>query len=72
MPTTSITRRRPRRWDVADPVLAELGNLAVAGGAVYDALVGMCAKEHGLALTTRDRRALDTYRTLGVQVELLD
>lgn len=72
MPTTSITRRRPRRWDVADPVLAELGNLAVAGGAVYDALVGMCAKEHGLALATRDRRALDTYRTLGVQVELLD
>ncbi len=53
-------------------MLAELGNLAVAGGAVYDALVGMCAKEHGLALATRDRRALDTYRTLGVQVELLD
>lgn len=53
-------------------LLADLGNLAIAGGAVYDALVGVCAKEHGLALATRDRRALETYRILGVQVELLD
>ena len=53
-------------------LLADLGNLAIAGGAVYDALVGVCAKEHGLVLATRDRRALETYRTLGVQIELLD
>jgi len=43
----------------------------VAGGAVYDALVGAAAAEHGLALVTRDRRALDTYRAFGVEVELL-
>jgi predicted nucleic acid-binding protein len=53
-------------------LLAELGNLGVAGGAVYDALVGTCAKEHGFVLATRDRRAVETYRLLGVQVELLD
>jgi predicted nucleic acid-binding protein len=43
----------------------------VAGGAVYDALVGAAAAEHRLALATRDRRALDTYRRLGVEVELV-
>lgn len=42
-----------------------------AGGSVYDALVGAAAAEHGLVLATRDRRAVDTYRALGVVVELL-
>lgn len=53
-------------------LLAELGKAGIAGGAVYDALVGACANEHGLALATRDRRALDTYRALDVRIELLD
>ena len=48
--------------------LAELG---VAGGAVYDALVGATAVEHGLTLASRDRRAAETYRVLGVDVEML-
>ena len=43
----------------------------IAGGSVYDALVGATAAEHGMVLATRDRRALDTYRALGVEVELL-
>ena len=34
----------------------------------YDALVGATAAEHALPLATRDRRALDTYRALGVRV----
>jgi predicted nucleic acid-binding protein len=55
----------------ATSLLAELATLGIAGGAVYDALVGACAKEHGLALATRDRRALETYRALGVNVELV-
>jgi hypothetical protein len=37
---------------------------------VYDALVGAAAAEHGSILATRDQRALDTYRTLDVRVEL--
>jgi predicted nucleic acid-binding protein len=55
----------------AASLLEELGSLGVAGGAVYDALVGACAREHGLALATRDRRALETYRALGVNVQVL-
>ena len=46
-------------------------DLGVAGGAVYDALIGAVAAEHGVPLATRDRRALETYRALGVDVELL-
>ncbi len=52
-------------------LLAELAAAGVAGGAVYDALVGAVAREHGVALATRDRRALDTYRALDVTVELI-
>ena len=43
----------------------------IAGGSVYDALVGAAAAEHSLALATRDRRALATYRRLDIRVELL-
>ncbi|MBA2349595.1 MAG: type II toxin-antitoxin system VapC family toxin [Solirubrobacterales bacterium] len=51
---------------------ARMGTLRIAGGAVYDALVGSAAVAHQLALVTRDRRALPTYRALEVDVELLD
>lgn len=52
-------------------LLARLPQLAIAGGAVYDALVAMAAVEHGLTLATRDRRAADTYRALGTKVEII-
>ena len=55
----------------ASALLAELPAVGVAGGAVYDAMVGASAKEHGIVLATRDRRALDTYRALDVRLELL-
>jgi predicted nucleic acid-binding protein len=55
----------------AKALLAELHTGGIAGGAVYDALVGAAAREHGIALATRDRRALDTYRALDVRLELL-
>lgn len=45
-----------------------LGSLGIAGGAVYDAIVGLAAKEHGAELATRDARARDTYETVGVRV----
>ena len=54
-----------------DALLARLHTLGLAGGAVYDALVGEAAREHDLPLATRDRRALETYRALAVRVELL-
>lgn len=55
----------------ASALPAQLGAARIAGGAVYDALVGAAAREHGIALATRDRRALQIYRALEVQVELL-
>ena len=56
----------------AAELLARLGTLGIAGGAVYDALVGAAAVEHGLTLMTRDRRAVDTYRRLDVRLVLVD
>lgn len=52
-------------------LLGELAAGEIAGGSVYDALVGAVAREHGTVLVTHDRRALDTYRVLGIDVELL-
>ena len=42
-----------------------LSRLGIAGGAVYDALVALAAKEHGAALATRDARARGTYDAVG-------
>jgi predicted nucleic acid-binding protein len=53
----------------AAALLANLDTLGIAGGAVYDALVGASAKEHGLPLATRDDRAVEIYRVLGVRIE---
>ncbi len=66
-PETRFLGARP-----AASLLADLETAGIAGGAVYDALIGATAKEHRLPLATRDRRALDVYRALDVQVELLD
>ena len=55
----------------AASLLGELETAGIAGGGVYDALVGAAASEHRLRLATRDRRALEIYRALEVDVELL-
>jgi predicted nucleic acid-binding protein len=55
----------------ARKLLSTLVSAEVAGGSVYDALVAAAAREHDVALATRDRRALDTYRALHVDVEML-
>lgn len=57
--------------DAAATLLDDLDALGIAGGAVYDALVGAAANEHRLTLATRDTHALETYRALAVSVELL-
>jgi predicted nucleic acid-binding protein len=43
----------------------------VAGGAVYDGIVGLTAAAHGAELLTRDQRAARTYERLGVAFRLL-
>ncbi len=45
-----------------------LSRLGIAGGAVYDALVALAAKQHQTALATRDARARGTYDAVGVKV----
>ena len=55
----------------ARKVHATLSRLGIAGGAVYDGLVALAAKEHGVALATRDARARGTYDAVGVKVILV-
>lgn len=55
----------------AAELLAEFAAVGLAGGALYDGLVGAAAREHRLTLITCDQRAEVTYRALGVGYELL-
>lgn len=52
-------------------LLREFAEAGLAGGALYDGLVGAAARRHKLRLVTCDRRAESTYRVLGVDYELL-
>jgi predicted nucleic acid-binding protein len=56
----------------AAELLASLPGHGLAGGSVYDALVGAVAKEHRIPLGIRDRRAARTYRALEVEVGYVD
>ena len=59
-----LGRRTFRRLPV---IFSQLG---LAGGAVYDALVGLAAVENQVALATRDNRARATYEIVGADVVL--
>jgi predicted nucleic acid-binding protein len=48
---------------------ARLGELGLAGGSVYDALVAAAAMAHGRRLLSRDTRAERTYQLIGVEYE---
>lgn len=52
---------------LAVAIFAEAG---IAGGAVYDGLVGLAAREAGIPLLTCDRRAMGTYAALKVDVRV--
>jgi toxin FitB len=52
----------------ARTVHATFSQIGIAGGAVYDALVALAAKENGAPLATRDARARGTYDAVGVKV----
>jgi len=47
----------------------ELAAAGIAGGAVYDGLVGAAARQHGRPLVSADARARPVYDALGVRVE---
>lgn len=49
----------------------EFARRGIAGGATYDGLVALAAREHGTDLITRDVRARSTYEALGVNTKVL-
>ncbi|WP_372435709.1 hypothetical protein [Subtercola lobariae] len=49
----------------------ELARNGVWGGATYDGLVALAAREHNEVLVTRDARARSTYEAVGARVEIL-
>ena len=54
--------------DTAARLPEVLSGLGIAGGAVYDAIIGLAALEHDAELATRDVRAKATYETVGARV----
>lgn len=52
-------------------LVGRLSRLAIAGGAVYDAVVASTAAHHGYRLLSCDRRAASTYDRIGVEVAYL-
>lgn len=57
--------------DASLHAVATLSEAGIAGGAVYDGLVGLAAKAAGITLLSCDRRAASTYAALGVAVRLI-
>ncbi|MGH9076600.1 MAG: hypothetical protein ACRDY0_03975 [Acidimicrobiales bacterium] len=62
-----------RWWDGRDVALCSrlpgaLAARGIAGGAVYDALVGLGASDNDSWLATRDGRARATYEAVGARV----
>ena len=65
----SVGFERPLLLDgaVIERLPAVLAEQQIAGGAVYDALVGLATVGVDVTLLTRDRRAAATYTALGVE-----
>ncbi|WP_425309674.1 type II toxin-antitoxin system VapC family toxin [Ammonicoccus fulvus] len=56
---------------VAEQAHRFLATTGIAGGATYDGLVALAAREAGAMLATRDARARSTYEAVGVRVLLV-
>lgn len=68
---TSFPATRFLGADAAASLFRQLASVGASGGSVFDALVGAVAVAHGVSLVTRDIRALEIYRALDVQLELI-
>lgn len=66
-PATPLVLTAEEYADLADAV----GAHGLRGGQVYDALVALTAASHKARLLSLDKRAVRTYQTMGVEVELL-
>jgi toxin FitB len=67
-----IAARFDAPYVLAQTVAAELpgrlAELGIAGGAVYDAMIGLAAVSNDVELATRDGRARPTYEAVGARV----
>lgn len=61
----------PLSPEAASAAHRRFASLGIAGGATYDGLVAMAARELDLFLATRDARAKPTYEAVGVRVEVV-
>ena len=52
-------------------LIGECTAAGLRGGSVYDALIGVTARQCGATLLSRDGRAAQVYQALGVDFELL-
>ena len=72
---TLVTREFPRSVALSPEdslsAVETFSTAGIAGGAVYDGLVGLAAKSAGIPLLSCDRRAESTYAKLGVDVRLV-
>jgi predicted nucleic acid-binding protein len=71
-----LDRRFPREArlspdpDAAADLPRRCVEVGIDGGAIYDAIVAVTAASHGATLVSADRRAMPTYRAMGVPVRL--
>lgn len=54
----------------AKTAITTFADAGIAGGSVYDGLVGLAARDAAVPLLTCDRRAMGTYAALSVEVLL--
>ncbi len=67
----AFPQRLPLSSAAARDVHRTLSQLGVMGGATYDALVALAARQDDITLATRDARARPTYEIVGVSVEIV-
>jgi predicted nucleic acid-binding protein len=68
---TNFPHSRFLSSDAAATLFLRLESTGIAGGSVYDALVGAVAAEHGIPLATRDQRAVATYRRFDIELRII-
>jgi predicted nucleic acid-binding protein len=71
-----LDARFPAPWPALDgrataALLAELRDARIAGGATYDAVIAVTARENGATLVSCDVRAAALYDLVGVEFELV-
>lgn len=74
---TALDERLPPKYVALDAsscakAPGRLAAAGISGGATYDGLIALTALEHDLELLSRDRRAVRSYRSLGVRFVLLE